>query len=200
MWTAETPGLDPDLVSEFPVQSTSVTDEVPALDKRRSVTTTIGLLTPHRSPFGLDAPVRFENTPNPNSMRFRQTYTVESMVPEFEFPDLIGRSAGSPEWSVSEWQKYLELPDDPRYQEKAESLIANIREEFADDPYAKALAVKAWLDDNGIYSLANEHAYASDPAASFLFGDMTGYCVHFAYSATYMSVSYTHLRAPRDRG
>lgn len=197
LWTAETPGLDPDLVSDFPVQSTSVTDEVPALDKRRSVTTTIGLLTPHRSPFGLDAPVRFENTPNPNSMRFRQTYTVESMVPEFEFPDLIGRNAGSPQWSVSQWQKYLELPDDPRYQEKAESLIANIREEFADDPYAKALAVKAWLDDNGIYSLANEHAYASDPAASFSFGDMTGYCVHFAYSATYM---YRSLGIPARVG
>lgn len=197
LWTAETPGMDPDLVNEFPVQSTSVTDEVPALDKRRSVTTTIGLLTPHRSPFGLDAPVRFENTPNPNSMRFRQTYTVESMVPEFEFPDLIGRNAGSPQWSVSQWQKYLELPDDPRYKQKAESLIANIREEFADDPYAKALAVKAWLDDNGIYSLANEHAYASDPAASFLFGDMTGYCVHFAYSATYM---YRSLGIPARVG
>jgi transglutaminase-like putative cysteine protease len=197
LWTADTPGMDPDLVREFPVQSTSVSNEIPALDKRRSVTTTIGLLTPHRSPFGLDAPVRFENTPNPNSMRFRQTYTVESMVPEFEFPDLIGRNAGSPSWSISQWQKYLELPDDPRYQEKAESLIANIRQEFADDPYAKALAVKAWLDDNGIYSLANEHAYASDPAASFLFGDMTGYCVHFAYSATYL---YRSLGIPARVG
>lgn len=197
LWTADTPGMDPDLVREFPVQSTSVSNEVPALDKRRSVTTTIGLLTPHRSPFGLDAPVRYENTPNPNSMRFRQTYTVESMVPEFEFPDLIGRKAGSPNWSLSQWQKYLELPDDPRYKEKAESLTANIREEFADDPYAKALAVKAWLDDNGIYSLANEHAYASDPAASFLFGDMTGYCVHFAYSATYL---YRSLGIPARVG
>lgn len=186
LWTAQSEDLDPDLVENFPASSVSVAEHVPAQDKRRSVTTTIGLLTPHRSPFGLDAPVRFEPAPNPNSLRFRQTYTVESMVPEFEFPDLIGRTAGSPDWTIAQWERYLEMPDDPRYGEFAEHLVSNIQAEFADDPYAKALAVKAWLDDNGIYSLKNQHAYADDPAASFLFGDVTGYCIHFSYAATYM--------------
>ncbi|ALO45563.1 hypothetical protein PS2015_893 [Pseudohongiella spirulinae] len=186
LWTAESDDLDLDLVENFPSSPVSVTEHVPAQDRRRSVTTTIGLLTPHRSPFGLDAPVRFEPAPNPNSLRFRQTYTVESMVPEFEFPDLIGRTAGSPDWTIAQWERYLEMPDDPRYGEFAEHLVSNIQAEFADDPYAKALAVKAWLDDNGIYSLKNQHAYADDPAASFLFGDVTGYCIHFSYAATYM--------------
>lgn len=186
LWTAQSDDLDPDLVENFPASPISVTEHVPAQDKRRSVTTTIGLLTPHRSPFGLDAPVQFEPAPNPNSLRFRQTYTVESMVPEFEFPDLIGRTAGSPDWTIAQWERYLEMPDDPRYGEFAEHLVSNIQAEFADDPYAKALAVKAWLDDNGIYSLKNQHAYADDPAASFLFGDVTGYCIHFSYAATYM--------------
>ncbi|MEX2333072.1 MAG: hypothetical protein WD600_02375, partial [Pseudohongiella sp.] len=166
LWTAEDDSLDQDLVAEFPSSPIEVSDQIPAQDKRRRVTTTIGLLTPHRSPFGLDAPVRFERAPNPNSLRFRQTYTVDSLVPEFDFPDLIGRQAGSPDWSVSQWAEYLEMPDDPRYGEFARELIADLRPAFAEDPYAKALAVKEWLDTNGIYSLANEHAYASDPAAS----------------------------------
>lgn len=197
LWTAENDSLDQDLVAEFPSSPIEVSDQIPAQDKRRRVTTTIGLLTPHRSPFGLDAPVRFERAPNPNSLRFRQTYTVESLVPEFSFPDLIGRQAGSPDWSVSQWAEYLEMPDDPRYGDFANELIADLRTEFADDPYAKALAVKEWLDTNGIYSLANEHAYASDPAASFLFGDMTGYCIHFAYAATYL---YRSLGIPARVG
>lgn len=197
LWTAEDEGLDQDLVSEFPSTPIEVADQIPARDMRRSVTTTIGLLTPHRSPFGLDAPVRFERAPNPNSLRFRQTYTVESLVPEFDFPDLIGRQAGSPDWTVAQWTEYLEMPDDPRYGEFGRELIADLRPEFADDPYAKALAVKDWLDTNGIYSLANEHAYATDPAASFLFGDMTGYCIHFAYAATYL---YRSLGIPARVG
>lgn len=186
LWTAERSDMDRDLVHDFPVSPVTVSEEIPAQHLRRSITTTIGLLTPHRSPFGLDAPLQFDSTPNPNSLRFRQTYTVESLVPEFQFPDLVGRSAGSPNWTVSQWEEYLALPDDPRYGELAQELTQGLREEFAEDPYARALAIKAWFDDNGIYSLANDHAYASDPAASFLFGDLTGYCIHFSYAATYL--------------
>ena len=186
LWTAERNDMDNDLVHDFPVSPITVTEEIPATHLRRSVTTTIGLLTPHRGPFALDAPLHFESTPNPNSLRFRQTYTVESLVPEFQFPDLIGRQAGSPNWTVAQWQEYLTLPDDPRYGELARELTQGLRQEFAEDPYARALAIKAWFDDNGIYSLANDHAYANDPAASFLFGDLTGYCIHFSYAATYL--------------
>jgi transglutaminase-like putative cysteine protease len=197
LWTAERNDLDQDLISEFPVSRIEVSEPVLAQDKRRSVTTTIGLLTPHRSPFGLDAPVRFDNAPNPNSLRFRQTYTVESLVPEFSFADLIGRQSGSADWTLAQWSEYLAMPDDPRYQTFAQQLVEGLREEFTDDPYAKALAVKSWLDQNGIYSLKNAHAYASDPAASFLFGDLTGYCVHFAYAATYL---YRSLGIPARVG
>lgn len=197
LWTAENPELDADLVAQFPSSPIDVSSEVPGQNLRRAVTTTIGLLTPHRSPFGLDAPVRFETAPNPNSLRFRQTYTVTSLVPEFEFPDLLGRKAGSPDWTLSQWAEYVQMPDDPRYGEFAHQLTATLRPEFADDPYAKAMAVKSWLDENGIYSLKNEHAYATDPAASFLFGDLTGYCVHFAYAATYL---YRSLGIPARVG
>ena len=53
------------------------------------------------------------------------------------------------------------------------------------------------MDQNGIYSLKNDHAYEKDPAASFLFGDLTGYCMHFSFAATYL---YRSLGIPARVG
>lgn len=178
--------LDVDLIENFTQTKEEVAEPLPALDKRKSVRTTIGLLAPHKSPFGLDSPVAYENTPNPNSLRFKRTYDAYSMVPQYNFSDLIGRTSGHPDWSEEQRQSYLEMPDDPRYKDLAETIVADLRPEYADDAYAKALAIKDYLDRSGIYSLKNEHAYAQDPAASFLFGDLTGYCMHFSFAATYM--------------
>ena len=185
--TATDPTLDRDLVRRIsPGQTTSVEERIPAHEKRQQVRTTIGLLTEHRQPFGLDAPARFSDAPNPNSLRFKHTYDVVSLVPEFDFPDMLGREIGAPDWSLAQWEEYLEMPDDPRYEELANELITDVRPEFGNDPYARAMAIKQYLDSNGIYSLENVHATEQDPAASFLFGDLTGYCVHFAYAATYL--------------
>lgn len=184
--TASDPALDRDLVRRLGPGQTSVEEMLPALDQRREVRTTIGLLTEHRRPFGLDAPARFSEAPNPNSLRFKRTYDVVSQVPQFGFPELLDRKIGAPDWTVSQWDEYLTLPDDPRYEALARELIDDVRPEFAGDPYARAMAIKQHLDENGIYSLENVHASEQDPAASFLFGDLTGYCVHFAYAATYL--------------
>lgn len=178
--------MDEDLIDYFTPTRVEINEPLPVPEKRQTVRTTIGLLAPHRTPFGLDTPIAYANTPNPNNLRFKQTYDAYSMVPHFDFSDLIGRSSGDSDWTRAQRQAYLEMPDDPRYRELAERLIADLRPEFADDPYAKALAIKDYLDKNGIYSLKNEHAYATDPAASFLFGDLTGYCMHFSFAATYL--------------
>jgi hypothetical protein len=69
-------------------------------------------------------------------------------------------------------------------------LSTEIIEELPDDlrrnPIAQAFVVTDWLGKQGIYSLKNEHSGAEDPTASFLFGDLTGYCVHFAHAAVYL--------------
>jgi hypothetical protein len=57
---------------------------------------------------------------------------------------------------------------------------------LAENQVARAFSVASWLSREGIYSLKNEHGGAEDPTASFLFGDLTGYCVHFAHAATYL--------------
>lgn len=180
------PGLDADLIDHFTATRAAIPEPLPLPDRRQSVRITVGLLAPHRTPFGLDTPVEYVNTPNPNNLRFKQTYDAISLVPQFTFADLIGREAGDADWTQAQRQAYLEMPADPRYRELADTILADLRPEFADDPYAKALAIKDYLDRNGIYSLKNEHAYAQDPAASFLFGDLTGYCMHFSFAATYL--------------
>lgn len=178
--------MDQDLIRQFS-NSRSETRQLPAAEEQRTaVRTSIGTLVAHRSPFGLDSPIAYQNTPNPNNLRFKRTYDAYSLAPEFDFGELLGREVGREDWSDEVLQEYLELPDDPRYRALAQSLIANLREEYTDDPFAKAWAVKTYLDENGIYSLKNQHAYAPDPAASFLFGDLTGYCMHFSFAATYL--------------
>ena len=179
-------GMDQDLLENFTNTRTETAQAPGALDQRRTVRTTVGMLVPHRSPFGLATPVAYENKPNPNNLRFKHTYDVESLAPEYDYEYMIGRETGRADWSEEVREEYLQLPDDPRYGELAQQLIANLRPEFADDPFAKAWAIKTYLDENGIYSLKNEHAYADDPAGSFLFGDLTGYCMHFSFAATYL--------------
>ena len=178
--------MDQDLIEYF-TNSRADAEQMPlSVDMRTRVRTTIGMLVPHRSPFGLVSPIAYENRPNPNNLRFKRTYDSYSLAPEYDLEFLLGRETGSEDWSQDVREQYLKLPDDARYQELAENLITNLRPEFANDPFAKAWAIKTYLDENGIYSLKNEHAYEPDPAGSFLFGDLTGYCMHFSFAATYL--------------
>ena len=57
---------------------------------------------------------------------------------------------------------------------------------YRSDPFAQAIAISAWLSHESIYSLKSKHADNGDPTADFLFGDHTGYCVHFAHAATFL--------------
>ncbi len=176
------PGMDRDLIAAPGAPARETVGE----RGRKLVRTTIGTLTPHRSPFGLDTPIALENSPNPNNLRFKRTWDAHSLVPDFDLNELFGAPVGNPDWPAEVRREYLRLPDDPRYGELAREIIAGLRPQYADDTFARAWALKTYLDRNGIYSLANEHAWAEDPAASFLFGDLTGYCMHFAFASTYL--------------
>lgn len=189
--------MDRDLIDHFTSSSAEAEVLPEAEDQRKLVRATIGMLVPHRSPFGLVSPIAYENKANPNNLRFKRTYDSVSLAPEYDYEYMLGRELGREDWSDEVWQEYLKLPDDPRYGELATQLISNLRPQYADDPFAKAWAIKSYLDENGIYSLRNEHAYEPDPAASFLFGDLTGYCMHFAFAATYM---YRSLGIPARVG
>jgi hypothetical protein len=147
--------------------------------------TTTGLLVDHVNPFGLDSPLYFEPT-DARTGRFQRTYSTLSLVQTRPYEDMLGGHSRPEGWSAAQWEHYTRAPADPRYRALSEEIRESLPEALRDDPLALAVAVKIYLDENGLYSLANRHADTEDPTASFLFGDLTGYCVHFAHAASFL--------------
>jgi transglutaminase-like putative cysteine protease len=179
-------GVDRDVIASFPPGRYEVPAAPPDSEQRAPVRATTGLLVDHVRPFALDAAVLFEPRPNAAQMRFQRVFDTLSLASDVPYPKLLGSAPGSAGWSGAEWEHYTAGPSDPRYAELARSLLPGLADAWRDDPLARALAVKRHLDENGIYSLKSHHADAEDPVASFLFGDRTGYCVHFAHAAVYL--------------
>jgi len=178
--------IDNDLIPYFPGRLTEIKDAPEVNENRGPLETTIALMADHTQPFALEAPVEVEPMQNPSPNRFRRVYRALSAVLTADFTSMLDARPGSPDWSKEQWAHYTETPPDPRYAELAAELTAELPDRLADNAVAKAFAVTGWLGREGIYSLKNEHSGAEDPTASFLFGDRTGYCVHFAHAATYL--------------
>jgi transglutaminase-like putative cysteine protease len=174
--------VDGDGAIDFPASPTDVPD--PPLDQGRArVHATVALLVEHTHPFALEAPVRFAPARNPNPTRFLRAYRFESLAQTTPYKELLGRKAGDARWPEPVQRYYLEGPTDPRYAALAKQIAASVPVSHAGDPFATALTVKLWLDDQLTYSTKHRHAGVADATADFLFGDRTGYCVHFAHAA-----------------
>ncbi len=179
--------VDQDIRNMFPTNRSRDVAWIPELgDDRTEVETTVAMLADNSAPLGLEAPVRFVPATNPNAQRFRRVYRVESRSTTADLMSLLGRSVGDPTWSEDVREHYTRGPDDPRYRELAERIVSALPEDLRDDPMAKALAITQYLGEHGTYSLRSRHASAEDPTADFLFGDLTGYCVHFAHAGVYL--------------
>ena len=178
--------VDRDIVRQFPSAPFEVPQRPPESRHRASLRTSVGLIVDHVKPFALDSPVRFVPTQNPSPLRFQRTFDAVSLVPTLTYDDMLGEEAGHKDWSDEIWAHYTETPDDARYRDLADETVKILNPEYRDDPLGRALAVKMFLDENGKYSRKSRHADADDPAASFLFGDLTGYCVHFAHASVYL--------------
>jgi transglutaminase-like putative cysteine protease len=179
--------VDRDVAEGFPSSSTSVREPPDDRTYRVEVETTVGMLQDHTRPFGLEAPLVFSPWQNPNPRRFPRTYRVNSLSIAEDLPAFFGKAVGAPAWSGDQLRHYTEGPTDPRYKELTERVVREtLPPELQSDRVAQAYAITAWLGMNGVYSLRSKHAGAKDPTADFLFGDRTGYCVHFAHAAAFM--------------
>jgi transglutaminase-like putative cysteine protease len=180
-------GVDDDVAPGYPSTSlVQITNPPEAGRYRSTVETTVGMLADHPRPFGLESPIALIPSGNPDRTRFRRTYRVRSAVLTADDWALIEQPAGDPSWSAEIREHYTHGPADPRYGELARRIIADLPERYRASPYAQALAITNYLGVNGIYSLRSRHASAPDPTADFLFGDLTGYCVHFAHATTFL--------------
>jgi hypothetical protein len=178
--------IDNDLIPHFPTRLIEIQDAPEANENRGPLETTIALMADHRQPFALEAPVEVEPMQNPSPNRFRRVYRATSGVLTADYASMLDGRLGSPDWSKEQWAHYTEAPPDPRYTELAAEIATGLPDGLSDNPIAKAFAITGWLGEEGIYSLKNDHSGAEDPTASFLFGDRTGYCVHFSHAATYL--------------
>ena len=180
-------GVDGDIAREFPTRAMDIAGAPAVNANRATVETTVALLADHTRPFGLEAPIRFAPSPNPDPERFRRTYRVTSAVLIADFTSMMGVPTGSADWSPEQWAHYTAAPDDPRYADLTQRVLHDVLpDDMRQDPAARVAAITSWLGAEGTYSLRSRHAEADDPTADFLFGDKTGYCVHFAHAATYM--------------
>ena len=80
----------------------------------------------------------------------------------------------------------MATPDDPRYRALADIIVRDVDPRFFHDDLARAYAIKRYLEKSGFYTLRSKHSSSKDPTASFLFGSLRGYCVHFAHAAVYL--------------
>ena len=174
-----------DLLLAFPTTDLEIPVQPSGFGRRR-VQSIVSLLVPHDEPFGLDAPVRFTPRKNPDPSRFVRSYLVESLawtgVPE----PLLSMEAGSSRWSEAEWDLYTQAPADPRYLALAEEMVTRVPDGHREQALPQALAMKLWLDEHMRYTRSERHEGVEDPTADFLFGNLTGYCVHAAHSLVYL--------------
>jgi len=177
--------VDRDVVGEYPTQITDVLDP-PAKNGRSLVHADVSMLVEHKAPFFLETPTRFLPMPNPNRQRFVRAYRFESLSQAIEYRDLVGRKVGNPGWKPEVARYYLQGPPDPRYGALAQQIVSSLPQKQRTDPFLEALAVKLYMDKEAIYSTKERHAGVADPTADFLFGNKTGYCVHFAHAAVYL--------------
>ncbi len=177
--------VDRDVLGYFPTEQVRLPEQPGAGDARQPLRTTTGLLVDHVRPFALDSPVFFEPSDR-GSRRFQRTYGALSLVQTVSYEAMLGSGAGREDWGAAQWAHYTAAPADPRYRELAREIEEGLPEHLRDDPLARAVAVKLFLDENGIYNLSTRHADSEDPTASFLFGDLNGYCVHFAHAASFL--------------
>ncbi len=178
--------VDSDVVKRFPFKPLQIAGAPPVSDRRKALETSMGLVVDHIRPFALDSPAAIRPIRNPNPLHFQRAFSVRSHVQTLPYDQMLGQRPGDAEWGAEQWRHYTEAPSDPRYADMAEELASRLRAGYREDPLAQALSVKTYLDENGIYSRRSTHAGTADPAASFLFGDLTGYCVHFAHAAAYL--------------
>ncbi|MSP58973.1 MAG: hypothetical protein EXR72_01300 [Myxococcales bacterium] len=179
--------IDRDILTEFPTGRIAVPDAPEGGESRERtvVHTTVALLAEHARPFGLESPTEFVPRDSPDAGRFQRLYDVTSSSLALRYEDLLGRR--SSRWTAGAAAAYTGLPDDPRYRELADRIVqTTLRPEHRNDPFAQAIAISSWLGKNGIYSTRSQHAGAGDPTADFLFGDRTGYCVHFSHAAAFL--------------
>ncbi len=149
----------------------------------RKVHTSVFLLAEHSALFGPAHPYALQAIVNPNPARFVGAYDVFSYWLRVATPRLAGRAGRDAAWTEEQTKHYTAAPADPRYMTLSNRIVRDMDPRFVGDDVMAAFAIKQYLEKNGVYNSRKKTLVGSEPTASFLFGDLHGYCVHFAHAA-----------------
>jgi hypothetical protein len=176
------PQFDQD-VSKLPPGKRFERDEDTDLSGRMRLPQSIFLIGMTNSPFAIDYPISLSPLKNPREDRFKAAYRAISLAPTFSLNELLDRDVGDPRWSSDERLHYLIYHPDYRYTEFAKKITGGITNKVQ-----QAFTIAEWLSKNAIYTLQPNHQVpeGGDPVEPFLFGDLRGYCVHFAHATVYL--------------
>jgi len=178
--------FDRDVITKYPAGAPVQAVPTQSMAFHARVPMSMFLMVSHPQPIGLGHPAQYTPLDNPDPRRFVAAYGVESLVAVAEPGRLLGRLAVPITWSEEEKKHYLEIPDDPRYAALAQQVTRELDPRYINDPVMTAYAIKRYLEVDGFYSLAQKELVGTDPVAKFLFGEMKGYCVHFAHAAVFL--------------
>jgi hypothetical protein len=180
--------FDNDVIRDFAHDDVlkATPSQSPAFHRR--VPTSMFLMVDHPQPVALTASIEIRPRVNPSPNRFVAAYDVVSLAPSAPIHEkrYLGRGSVDPSWSPEKKAYFTTHPDDPRYEALANEIVREVDPRYANDTLIRALAIKRYLEENGFYTLKERHDNAEDPTASFLFGNLRGYCVHFAHSAVHL--------------
>jgi protein-glutamine gamma-glutamyltransferase len=179
--------FDQDVLTKYPAGApVTVAKQTQSMAFHAKVPMSMFLMVSHPQPIGLGHPAKYTPLDNPDPRRFVAAYGVESLVAIAEPGRLLGRLAVPVGWTDEERKHYLEIPDDPRYAALAQQITRELDPRYVNDPVMTAYAIRRYLETEGFYSLQQKELVGTDPVGKFLFGDMKGYCVHFAHAAAYL--------------
>ncbi|MBQ7502116.1 hypothetical protein IJT93_05295, partial [bacterium] len=179
---------DHDIASGFPVQDGENVLTPPSVNASivKNVKTKVSLIENHELPFGLINPMKMKTANNPNTSQFVGAYNVESTCYIGKLTDILQLKLNNPNWTKDDIAYYTDLPKDPRYKQLAQEICSQLPSQCADNPMAKVIALKLWLDKNCTYDTRVIISDPNDAVAKFLFGEKIGYCTHLANSMAYL--------------
>lgn len=179
--------FDLDVITRFPNAESIRANQTQIPSAHVEVSTSMYLIDEHPSPPMLTHGVELRPLENPDPQRFATAYGVLSFVPSVPIIRHLGKGSVPKMWSPKMQAHYLAThQEDPRYVTLAQEIIRELPSSLSADPIARALAIKRYLEEEGYYTLKVKHRSQQDPVAPFLFGDLRGYCVHFAHSAVHL--------------
>lgn len=178
--------FDHDIPRTFPTSGPQRLPSTQAPKLHDLFSTTMFLLVDHAQLPGLGQVQELTLLENPDPRRFVTVYDVKSLLLSRPPERLFGRQALPDGWSEAERAHYTSVPADPRYRELSDTIVRDVDPRFVGDDVMKAFAIKQYLEKKGFYSLKQKQLVGDNPTAEFLFGDLKGYCVHFAHAATFL--------------